>query len=174
MQNVSYNFSSVHIDVTNPVADEVIAWGRENVSDDDIFVSQSDPTYGREDEIHITILYGLHSGKSEQVEQLLQNEGPIRAKLGRVTVFSNPFKFDVVVIGVISDDLMRINKKLADNVAYTNRYGSYQPHLTIAYVKKGKGWRHDGLKLWEGKELTAGYVVFSSKEGFKKKIPIIQ
>jgi 2'-5' RNA ligase len=172
MQNVSYSFSSVHINVDPPLSDEIIRWGRKNVSDDDIFVSQTDPTYGREDEIHITILYGIHSDQSDEVEKTIKGVGPIKAKLGKVKIFSNPYKFDVVVVGVISEDLERLNQKLTETVTYTNRYGKYDPHLTIAYVKKGKGWRHNDLNLWEGREITADYVVFSSKAGFKKKIPL--
>ena len=170
MQNVNYSFSSVHIDVANPLSDEIIKWGREHISDDDIFVSQTEPTFGREDEIHITILYGLHSNKPDQVEALFKKERPIQVRLGRVEIFTNPAKFDVVVINVISEDLERLNKKLATTVPYTERYGDYQPHLTIAYVKKGKGWKHKNLELWAGKKISTDHVVFSSKSGFKKRI----
>lgn len=174
MQNVSYSFSSVHIDVGSPLSDDIIHWGRANVSDDDIFVSQTDPTYGREDEIHITILYGLHTERPDQVIETLQGEPPIKAKLGKVDVFSNPFKFDVVVVRIISEDLERLNRKLAAQVEYTNHYREYNPHLTIAYVKKGKGWRHSGLDRWAGEQVIANYAVFSSKDGFKKRIPLTQ
>ena len=172
MKNVSYNFSSVHINVDSTLSNDIIRWGRKNVSDDDIFVSQNDPTYGREDEIHITVLYGIHSDASDEVEKLLKDTGPIKARLGKVWVFSNPFKFDVVVIKVISEDLERLNAKLAEGVVYTNRYGKYNPHLTIAYVKKGKGWKHADLTRWEGREIVADSIIFSSKAGFKKRIAL--
>lgn len=173
MQNVNYSFSSVHINVAPPLSTDIVKWGRKNVSDDEIFVSQTDPSFGREDEIHITILYGLHSDKPDQVKELVKEAGPINVRLGKVMVFSNPQKFDVVVIKVISKDLERLNKKLAENVTYTNRYGEYNPHLTIAYVKKGKGWKHGGLDRWVGKKLSVDHIVFSSKEGFKEKISLI-
>jgi len=173
MQNVSYDYSSVHIDLPNSLADDVIQWGKEYITDDDIFVSQRDPTFGREDEIHITILYGIHSEKPTEVESFFRETKPLYVKLGRVNVFPNP-KFDVVVIDVKSEDLEETNKKLAREIEYTNQYKTYRPHVTIAYVKKGKGWKHAGCARWEGKKFVANYVVFSSKNGSKQRIPLVK
>lgn len=148
-------------------------WGKEYITDDDIFVSQRDPTFGREDEIHITVLYGLHGEKPNQVQEIMSNQKPLYVRLGRITVFPNP-KFDVVVIDVKSDDLEEANKKLSQHVDYTNQFKSYRPHVTIAYVKKGKGWKHAGCTRWEGKKFVADYLVFSSKSGSKQKISLVK
>lgn len=170
MLNVRYDFSSVHVNVPTPLAEEIIEWGKLQVTDDDIYVTQKDPTFGREDEIHATILYGLHTDKVENVSRLLENTGPIKAKLGKIGVFTNPHKFDVVMINVDSPDLRRLNSLLHGNLKYTNKYGGYNPHVTIAYVNKGKGWKHHGLSQWQGSEFTCNYAVFSSKNGSKHKI----
>jgi hypothetical protein len=173
MQNVSYDFSSVHIDLPVVIAEEVVWWGKEYITDDDIFVSQRDPTYGREDEIHITVLYGLHADKSDQVRELMSKQKPIFVKLGKVNVLPN-LKFDVVVIDAQSEDLEGANKQLARHVSHNNQYKSYRPHVTIGYVKKGKGWKHVGCARWEGRKFIADYIVFSSKNGTKEKIPLGQ
>lgn len=170
MLNVKYDYSSVHVDVPNPLAKEIIDWGKLQVSDDDIFVTHNDPTFGREDEIHVTILYGLHSNSSKEAQELLAQTGPITVKLGKVDIFTDPFKFDVVMIEVISEDLRQLNNLLQTNVKFTNKYGAYKPHITIAYVKKGKGKKHKGLTCWQGVEFNCDYAVFSSKDGFKQKI----
>lgn len=172
MQNTRYDFSSVHVDVPSPLSEEIVKWGRENVSDDDIYVSPKDPGFGREDEIHITILYGIHAAQPDQVESLLKGAGPIKVRLGKLEVFANPFKFDVLMIDVQSEDLDRINQLLQKDVKFTNKYPVYQPHVTIAYVQKGKGWQHRGEEIWEGREFVCDYTVFSSKEGFKHRIPL--
>lgn len=91
-------------------------------------------------------------------------------RLGKIEVFTNPEKYDVVVIHVISNDLRRLNKKLKENVEFTNKYDSYRPHVTIAYVKKGKGWKYRGNKMWEGKKFKCDHLVFSSTNGTKHKI----
>lgn len=169
MHNVRYDYSSVHVDVPSPLANEIVSWGRLHVTDDDIYVSQKDPTFGREDEIHITILYGLHTEHPDQVRDLLQKQGPVKVRLGKIGVFTNPFKFDVVMIEAVSDDLRRLNAALTENMRHTNKYGGYHPHVTIAYVKKGKGWQFNKWNVFEGREFACDYAVFSSKNGSKEK-----
>ena len=169
MQNTKYDYSSIHVDVPSQLSNEIITWGQENVTDEEIFVSQREPCFGREDEIHATILYGLHAENPDQIKKLLSNEKPIKIQLGATKVFSNPFKFDVLVIRAISHDLHRLNEKLASQVEYANRYGKYNPHITIAYVKKGKGWQHGGCKSWKGREFICDSFIFSSKNGTKER-----
>ena len=170
MQNAHFDYSSTHIEPPNDIADDVITWGREHITDDEIFVSLQDFTYGREDEIHITILNGIHSEKTDQLVMLLRGETPLHVQLGEVRVFSNAPKYDVLIIEVFSSDLIKLNKKLAKKIPFTEKYASYNPHLTIAYVKKGKGWRHNGLDRWKGSTFVTNQIVFSSKNGIKEYI----
>jgi 2'-5' RNA ligase len=172
MHNVKYDYSSCHIDVPQSLANEIVKWGRKEVSDDEIFVTQRDPTFGREDEIHITILYGIHSESSEGVREVIKDFGPVSVEFGKVDIFTSPLKFDVVMIEVHSDDLCRLNEKLQKSIKFTNKYPSYKPHATIAYVKKGKGWKHQGLSKWNGTEFTSDFAVFSSKNGTKERIAL--
>lgn len=169
MRNSRFDYSSTHIEPPSDLAEDVVIWGRQHVNDDDIFVSWQDFSYGREDEIHVTVLYGIHAEHSDQLRSVLVGEKPLHVQLGEVRVFSNRFKFDVLVIEVISPDLVRLNKKLTQ-LPFTNKYGTYQPHLTIAYVKKGKGWKHNGLDRWKGRTFISDHVVFSSKNGTKERI----
>lgn len=168
MQNVRYDYSSVYVMLPPELANEIVEWGSKDVTDDDIYVSQNDPTYGREDQIHVTILYGLHSESSEEIKPLLEGAGKIKVKLGPTDLFLCQ-KFDVVTVYVISPDLRKLNAKLS-TLEHTNKHGGYKPHVTVAYVKKGKGWKHRGLELWDGREFTCDHCVFSSKNGTKEKI----
>jgi len=172
MQNVKYEYSSVHIDVPYPLADKLIDWGKEKIKDSEIFVSQIDPSFGREDEMHVTILYGIHSETNEEVSKIISGYGPISVTLGEIDVFTNPEKFDVVVVKVISDDLNELNEKLTSHVEFTSKYKEYKPHITLAYVKKGKGWKYHGIDKWKGKEFQTDYVIFSSKNGTKQKLKV--
>jgi 2'-5' RNA ligase len=172
MLNVKYDFSSVHVEVEHPLADEIINWGKRQVPDEDIYVTQKDPTFGREDEIHITVLYGIHSDNPKKSIDLISNLGSIKGKLGKVNVFTNPIKFDVVMIEVVSNELCKLNEVLHNNITYTNKYGKYHPHITVAYVKKGKGWKYSGSSNWENKEFTCNFGVFSSKDGTKHKFTL--
>jgi 2'-5' RNA ligase len=170
MHNVRYDYSSCHINVPPLLAEDIINWGRSEVSDDDLYVTHKEPTFGREDEIHITILYGIHSENGNQIRSALEGAGPVKVVLGKTEVFTNPYKFDVVMIEAQSDDLVQLNLILQEKVSFSNKYPIYNPHVTIAYVKKNKGWKHRGISLWEGKEFTCYYAVFSSKNGIKERI----
>lgn len=171
MKNTQYDFSSAHVDLPTSLASEIQNWGNNKISDDHIFVSQTDPSFGREDEMHITVLYGIHSEKPDQVKKFVK-DGEIKVTLGKVEVFSNPLKFDVVVISVESPDLVDLNEKMRKDIEYTNKYSEYKPHVTVAYVKKGKGWQHQGYDKWEGKNFLCDYIVFSSKNGSKERISL--
>jgi len=170
MQNSRFDYSSIHIEPPSDLAEDIVTWSREHVSDDEIFVSWRDFTYGREDEIHATILYGIHSEKSDHLQSVLTGEKPIHIQLGKVRIFSNRFKFDVLVIEVISPDLIQLNKKLTEKIPITNKYGAYSPHFTIAYVKKGAGWKYSRLDRWKGRKFISDYLIFSSKNGTKERI----
>lgn len=172
MQNVKYDYSSTHIDVPELLANDLIKWGKQKIKDSDIFVSQIDPSFGREDEMHVTVLYGIHSDSPDQISKIISGRKSISVKLGEIDVFTNPDKFDVVVIKVISNDLNSLNAKLTGEVEFTNKYKEYKPHITLAYVKKGKGWKYHGLDHWKGKEFSTDYMVFSSKNGTKQKLKL--
>lgn len=170
MRNTRYGFSSVHVEPPQQLADEIVAWGRQYVLDDEIFVHKLE--FGREDEIHATALYGLHTNNSRSVETLLQNQKIVEVTLGKLKVFPS-LKFDVLVIDVISHDLKVLNQLLR-NLDHTNHHSSYQPHMTIAYMKHGKAWRFLGLPIWEQCSFSCDYVVFSAKDAVKNHIPIGQ
>jgi 2'-5' RNA ligase len=173
MHNVRYDFSSCHVDVPPTLADEIIEWGRAHVTDEDIFVTQADPTFGREDEIHVTILYGMHCEYPDLVRSLLEKTGPIQVTLGKVDIFTNPPKFDVVMIDVYSEDLRHLHETLCDKVRHTSKHTIYNPHVTIAYVKKNRGWPYVGFDRWQGREFFCNYAVFSSKNGSKERISLV-
>lgn len=171
MHNVKYDFSSTHIDVPEPLAGELVRWSKENISDSDIFVSLTDPSFGREDEMHVTVLYGIHSDGSEQTQKVIKGHQPVHAELGEVDVFPNE-KFDVVVVKVNSPELHELNEKLEEKLEFTNKYKKYRPHVTLAYVKKGRGWKYHGSEVWKGRKFKANYLVFSSTKGTKEKLPL--
>lgn len=167
MQNVKYDFSCVHVNLPFQLSNEIIRWGETHIVNEDVFISHKDPTFGREDEIHTTILYGIHSESPKQVCNTLKGLGPIKAQLGKLNVFTNPFHFDVVMIEVISNDLCKLNDLLSQKIKHTNKYGVYKPHTTIAYVKKNKGLKYLGIDKFQGIEFTCSNYIFSSKNGTK-------
>ena len=168
--NVRYEFSSTHVNLPHGIASQVIQWGKKHIAPEDIY--NYDGKFGREDDIHVTVLYGLHDATSENAEEVLQDERPVELELGKVTAFTNNPKFDVIKIDIISPDLHRINKKLKSNLEYTTDYPQYHPHATIAYVKKGKGEKYETGDAFACERITCREIVFSSKTGKKDKIEL--
>lgn len=129
---------------------------------------------GRELEPHITALYGLDANDASGVAKALQGEGPIKARIGKTSIFENP-DFDVVKMDIDSPDLHRLNKKLTDEVgAPGNTHPKYEPHVTLAYVKKGLGQKYDGKEIpgLTGKEVTFNSLDFSGKDRTHTEIPL--
>lgn len=129
---------------------------------------------GREPDPHITLKYGLHpDAPLADVAQALKGEGPVTAKLGRLSVFSNP-DGDVLKVDVSSPDLHRMNAKVSEAVPTTDTHPQYQPHVTVAYLKPGEGAQYVGKSLpgVTGKTVTFNSVTFSPHEGEKAEIPL--
>lgn len=170
MQNVKYDFSSVHINLPDHLAREIVAWGTKAIPNEDLFIDDNNGFVGRENEIHVTVLYGIHSDSADKTKELMAEESTFEIELGSIGLFENNDLFDVVKIGVNSDALHRLNAKFQKKMPFTNKYHKYQPHVTIAYVKKGKAIKLRGVKEFLGTKFLADHVVFSSKKGTKEKI----
>lgn len=165
-------FSSVQVNFQKPISDEIFAWGEHAIPDEELFIDIDNMHFGREDEIHVTILYGLHSESPQQVRELLTRTKPFEIKLGKIGVFTNSDKFDVVKIDAQSEALTEINLRISKHVVFTNKYLLYQPHVTIAYVNKGKGWKHNNVDVFDGKRVLVDQITFSSRNGQKTYIKL--
>ena len=172
MQNAKYNFSSVQVNLPHDLAQEIIRWGKEHIPDNELYTDDKPGHLGREDEIHLTVLYGLHADSPQQTKELVSKTKPFPVHLTKIGIFSTNPDFDVVKINIDGDELRDLNARLAKNCQHTNRHGSYQPHVTIAYVQKGDGWKHEGNSQFDGKSFMANELIFSSRSAGKSKIPL--
>lgn len=105
---------------------------------DNILYHEKGEVYGREIEPHVTIKFGLTKDYSkEDMEKVVSYIHPFKVNLLKIDIFSNE-KFDVVKINVESEELNKLNK-LFSKLPNEDEYSIYHPHITLAYVKKGKG-----------------------------------
>lgn len=127
---------------------------------------------GREMEPHITVKYGLHDEQPDATATVLKGESPIEAKLGKLSLFKND-NFDVVKLDVDSPDLHRLNGAIAE-LPHTDTYPDYTPHMTLAYVKPGRGAKYEGKHVHglSGKSVPFTHIVFSAKNRTKTRIPL--
>lgn len=107
----------------------------------DFFKEEDLHENGIEEDPHVTVLYGfLPEVKKEDINMFMEDKCIFRKDINftRISLFENS-EFDVVKLDVDSDKLHKYNKFFTDNFPYETNFPNYHPHLTIAYVKKGKG-----------------------------------
>lgn len=164
----TYDYSSTQVDLPEDLAEKIMALGKE-IPDDELYV-EDDGGCGREDEIHVTLLYGLKDKDPDEVKRMLKGVKPFDVQLGTTTAFMDDKKYDVLKIDVDSPELQKLHYILELGLPNENSYPTYQPHVTIAYLKKGNAKKYIGDDSFRGKKFKAQEIAFSSKNG--EKIPL--
>ncbi|HUU53136.1 MAG TPA: 2'-5' RNA ligase family protein, partial [Candidatus Bathyarchaeia archaeon] len=168
----THDYSNTQVNLPEEPATAVKELGRK-IPDEELYTEEGDDAYGREEEPHITVRYGLETSNPKDVEPAFENIGPIKAKIGKVSVFDGNDNYDVVVADVESDALVEANKKVGETVSVPGEtFKEYKPHVTIAYVKKGEGKKYVGDKSLEGKEITVDSIFLSAKDGKMHEIKL--
>ena len=103
-----------------------------------------------------------------KVEEALKGERPVTVRFGKVSLFTTNPDYDVVKVDVESAGLHGLNKKVSEAQPNTETHPEYKPHVTIAYVRKGKGAKYVGNKFLEGQTVTLDSVIFSGRDGIIK------
>jgi 2'-5' RNA ligase len=168
----TYDYSSVLYLLPDAISKKIYKWGLDHVTDEHLYQDPEDPTFGREDEMHCTVLYGIHDKRSTKVRQILKSFAPFDVKLGKISAFTAPEKFDVLKVEVMGKKLHELHDYLKDNLEVTESFPEYKPHVTIAYLKKGKSEDFVGSNKFSGVSLHVDKVVFSSSIGVKIPIKI--
>ena len=169
-KGVSYSYSSTQVDLPKDIADEVIAFGKE-LSDDDVYTNPNDASYGREDNIHATVLYGIHTCNVKAVERLVKDVKPFTIKLDDISFFDSE-DYKVMKIDVKSKELHDLNAELRDNLKYTSNYPDYHPHVTIAYMCKDYDDSGLDVGMFKGREVEIDSIVFSPNDGERTTISL--
>jgi 2'-5' RNA ligase len=162
-QTYDYGCSMVYFDF--PVMNRV----QSLIEDEDLY-TEDGGRYGKEDEPHTTLLYGIHSDEVEDddVMEASVMEPIHNIKLQDPSLFENE-KYDVLKFNAEGDGLHEANAKLR-KFPHTNEYKDYHPHMTVAYLKKGKGAKYvklikeNGL---ESHEVKPAKIVYSKPDGSK-------
>lgn len=135
------------------------------IDEEDLY---TEPSYGREKDPHITVLYGLHEEiTDEEIEKQIYNMSKPDVKIKSVSLFKG--EFDVLKFDIESSDMFKLNKEFK-TFPNTNTF-EYVPHCTIAYLKR-KSEHYVSLisALKRGLELNIQpeKVVYSKADGTKK------
>lgn len=170
--NGSYDFGCVMLYFNFPQMDSIHSL----INVEDIYEDEDNKSFGLEDEPHVTLLYGLHDEvTNNQVIKVLSNFKYSNCIIHNPSLF-NSEKYDVLKFDVSNSNFHSINKELK-KYPHTSNFPDYHPHLTIGYIKKGKGQKYvDIIKEKMGKNgynLIPKYAVYSKPDGIKTKIKVI-
>lgn len=145
------------------------------IDDEDLYTEEGDSSYGREDEPHVTILYGLHADiKDKDIEEDINEIKEPKIAFKSISSFDNP-KYDVLKFDVESKDLHQLNKVFKE-YPFTSNFPDYHPHATTCYLKPGKAKKYiklinDYIKENGELEITPNKIVYSKADSTKKEYP---
>lgn len=162
-----HEYSCVMLFFDFPEMNEIHA----SIDEGDVYTDPDDPSYGLEKDPHITLLFGLHDNvTTEMVRKVIDNIQFEDCIIFNPSLFKNE-EFDVLKFDVSGGNLHECNKKLSE-YPHTTDFPDYHPHLTIGYIKEGKGKEYtEKLKDMKYK-LTPKHVVYSKPNGKKDIIDI--
>lgn len=163
----SYDFASTQIDLDIYNSKQIYDFGLDNVTP-----QMLDPIDGRqaENDVHLTVLYGLHANDYKEVEPFVKAFGPFEIELGQLSLFKGDDK-DVLKIEVKENfALHQMHKFLKVNCENSYKFPEYNSHITIAYCRPGVVNHLVGNKTFDGVKIFVHRVTFSSKDGVKTQI----
>lgn len=161
-----YQYSSLQINVPSAIATQILEWGDKEILEKDIYSPSDDLVHGREDELHVTILYGIYSEIPAEIFSLLANQSSFKLELGQISIFENE-NFDVIKIEVISPELVYLNELLKKGIDHKAVYHNYKPHVTVAYTNKNLYRSVVGKSDFNGWYWMVNSIIFSSRNGDK-------
>lgn len=148
IQEATYKYGYAAVNLPAAQADYVIKWGRQMIANEDLYYDEEGGC-GRESEPHVTALYGLTDKEpSEELLKLVRETPPFTVRLTGITLFENE-KYDVVKFDVDSEELVALSNAIRAACPNENKYPKYEPHCTVAYVKKGRAADLAGLYPFE-------------------------
>jgi len=169
-KGIEYEYSSILFLFPSKDAQAVLEWSKQHIPDSLLYKEGDEK--GREDEIHVTVLYGLHTNDPDPVREIASEWSPFSITLGEISKFESD-NYDVIKVAVSGSELHKANKSL-QKLDYTSTFKDYKPHCTLAYVKKGSCDDLLGDKNFSGRDIAVKSVVFSPAEGERSSISLTE
>ena len=103
-----------------------------------LYTDPNDPSYGHTDQdFHCTLKYGFSQDLIKvDIARILNGIEPFNIVLKALNLFENE-KYDVVKFEVQKCPTLTELRRRCDGYPNNDSYPTYNPHMTIAYVKKG-------------------------------------
>lgn len=161
-------YSSTQINIEGITAFDITKWIEANIKPHMLNPDE------KNEELHVTIKYGIHTKDPTEVAPLLSHFGIVPIILGDISVFDNNEKYDVLKIDIeFSDELFELNKLISTTLTVTDSFPDYRPHITLAYLQKGYKDLFIGSSYFNGIEYLGTQVIFSTPEKERTLIGLI-
>ena len=147
---------------------------QDKIPEDELYTDPNDKdfTYGLEKETHVTLAACLDNDVDlEEIKKILLHVGDYSVMLTDISMFENE-KYDVLKCNAASLNLYVTNKKILDKCPSHSEFKEYHPHVTIAYLKKGKAKKYtkdvlDKLVVLEPKNFNFSWFDKDGKQKHK-------
>ncbi len=114
------------------------------INENDIYDDGTDE-YGYEEHPHITVIFGLHDNEiidKSLIHNIIKDIPQMTFSINEIGIFDNSDNenpYDVVKFEIKpTQQLLNFRDKFLE-LPNTQTYPEYEPHMTLCYVKKGKG-----------------------------------
>lgn len=144
-------------------------WSKSYITEDMLYKKEG---HGREEDSHITILYGICVEDPEIIKILLEDVKPLKVSFGKIGFFKSKDGVNPLIIKVESEDLEKLNEKIKKYLNVESTYKEYKPHCTIAYLNDGEAMQFAGDTYFDGMEFTFDEVVFVNNKKEEKTIKL--
>ena len=157
------SFGWTSIDVPQKVIEKVKEI-QETIDEDDLFIKkEGDWKYGLEDDFHITVKWGIVTKDPEEVKKAVEGFHGGEVNLYKTSLFEND-EYDVLKVSVDSDALTELNKGISEKLETEDSHPTYNPHITIAYIKSGRGKKYTGGNEFEGTRFSFDKIRFEDSD----------
>lgn len=166
---LKYTYSAVMIRFPDVLANKIKVWCKKKVPTKN--VSTEGDAKGREDQIHCTVKFGLHTNNAEEIAKILDGFGKFSVRLGAISRFTASDDFDVLKIEVESKKLRELHSLLSD-LPNSDKHKAYKPHATISYINKGSSQSLSGNDTFSGERFEVDKIIFSPVLGDKTTLEL--
>ena len=122
---------------------DIIKGIQQDIREDELFTDPDNPdSYGMVGDTHLTLVACMPNDVGlDMIKSMVRPIYDYPILLMNVSTFEND-RYDVLKCDAVSDVIMDTNRKICDVIPTFSEYKEYNPHVTIAYLKKGAGKRH--------------------------------
>ena len=132
-------YAFLMIDYDTP---EIIKDLHNMISDEETY-TEDNGHYGKEYDTHVTLVPCLDNDIDiNELKAMLEPLDKYKLMLNNVSMFTNNDNYDVLKCDASSLILKDTNKRITDRYPTHSEYKEYNPHVTIAYLKKDIGGKY--------------------------------